>query len=329
MSKSVKMAKRPPWVSAERPIHQDLAALLWIWLRHPDPDVRQTADALLSELEELAGPRHSISQVVEVLNAEQGTALDPFRLSPDSLQAAARMTRLAFSERYDQRTMRVVPDTTIGVAGGLLIDGQLSTDYFPRSILEGNRRTPWASWYLAPRELLEAVRPSFEVSQGTIGPDGSSFVILRVPVPDGPTLEAVRESLPALGGAGRLGNRTLKSLGLHVSLATDGQLSVEAASPEAMILVATALGEGTILQMRSHSVNPGFVIAASLPGLLPAEPRALPTLVGSFAQPDPPAAPCDIQVTPPEALVLAAWPHIILPPTWLTPSVLEKIVEAI
>ena len=329
MSKTAKTAKRPPWVSKKRPAYQDLAVMFWIWLRHPDPDVRRMADALISELEELARPRYSDSQIVEVLSAEQGTALDPFRLSPDSLKAAARMTRLAFSERYDQRTMRVVPDTTIGVAGGLLIDRQLSTDYFPRSILEGDRRTPWASWYLAPRELLEAVRPSLEISQGTIGPDGSSFVVLRVLVPAGPTLEAVRESLPALAGAGRLGDRTLKSLGLHVSLATDGHLSVEAASAEAMILVTAALGQGTLLEIRSDSVMPGFVIAASLPRSLPAEPRALATLVGSFAQPNPPAAPCDIQVTPSQELVLAAWPHITLPPTWLTPSAVEKIVEAI
>jgi hypothetical protein len=133
--------------------------------KHPDAELRKRLFDATTEWVEEAIPDYSLEQICEAISKEQGTVLEPFKLTPADLELAAMLMQMAFSKIYQQTRFRVVSRETIGSQGGLVVTNNLNSYYVERYARGRNRSEPSNAWTFAPaneptpREVAKLTRP--------------------------------------------------------------------------------------------------------------------------------------------------------------------------
>jgi hypothetical protein len=316
-----------PWATSSSPGVSALEPLFWTWLHHESPEQRSIADRAIETVESGSGIRHDLADIETLLRTQKGTGLDPFRMSDASYRAAARFARIALGSKHRQRAVRFVSEATIGVAGGLVVDRDLNVDYYPRSILEGKRRTPWDLWYFAPSQLRGGASSDVTVEIGECGAHRGGLTILKAWSDALTGWRKPKEVQEAVRKSASIGPNKLRHLGLSVQINSSGQLYISAASPETMIRVAAALGDGHILRLEGINDGTRWMVATALPRPLPSKVKTLPVLVSCRRGDTVPGIRADLAVEVDPEFASAASRHMAIPHPWITDEVVELILS--
>ena len=303
-----------------------LGLLFWAWRECPDPGVSALAQTEVARIIQAVRPLHDREKVIEALNRVRGTLLDPFELSESELETVVAFVQIALSEVGGQAAVRIVPSSTIGVAGGLVLDVNLKGRFYPRSILEGVSATPWDLWYFAPAEMASAPSPvEWRHVIGRWGPAGSGYTLLEVKLRAPEDQAPMTESAAHLAELGTLGGQILKDMGVAVDIAGKVLLTVAAKTPEAMIKMVAALGRRPHLVFQVKDGSEALLVAR-MPYPLP----DVSTTVPVFVPPRPvgpdwlrSSHPCEL---PPD-LARAVVPSDSHPVNWSGQSIMEQVLE--
>ncbi len=303
-----------------------LGLLFWAWRECPDPGVSALAQTEVARIIQAVRPLHDREKVIEALNRVRGTLLDPFELSESELETVVAFVQIALSEVGGQAAVRIVPSSTIGVAGGLVLDVNLKGRFYPRSILEGVSATPWDLWYFAPAEMASAPSPvEWRHVIGRCGPAGSGYTLLEVKLRAPEDQVPMTESAAHLAELGTLGGQILKDMGVAVDIAGKVLLTVAAKTPEAMIKMVAALGRSPDLVFQVKDGSEALLVAR-MPYPLP----DVSTTVPVFVPPRPvgpdwlrSSHPCEL---PPD-LARAVVPSDSHPVNWSGQSIMEQVLE--
>ena len=303
-----------------------LGLLFWAWRECPDPGVSALAQTEVARIIQAVRPLHDREKVIEALNRVRGTLLDPFELSESELETVVAFVQIALSEVGGQAAVRIVPSSTIGVAGGLVLDVNLKGRFYPRSILEGVSATPWDLWYFAPAEMASAPSPvEWRHVIGRCGPAGSGYTLLEVKLRAPEDQVPMTESAAHLAELGTLGGQILKDMGVAVDIAGKVLLTVAAKTPEAMIKMSAALGRRPHLVFQVKDGSEALLVAR-MPYPLP----DVSTTVPVFVPPRPvgpdwlrSSHPCEL---PPDLAraVVSSDSH---PVNWPDQSIMEQVLE--
>lgn len=142
----------------------------------PEPKERDLWQPLLDDFLAECGAPDQIAAIEEQMDSEEGTILEPFRLSKEDRACALYLLRVAFSARYARTRFRVVSRDNLSDRGGLVFTSNF------RSYFETRGRTdPRAYRSMAWRMIPRSVRvPSSEGKlflTGDIVPDDAGFAI--------------------------------------------------------------------------------------------------------------------------------------------------------
>jgi len=303
----------------------DLGAIFALWMAHPEGSVRRQAAEMVANLVAESKPLHPPEAIEEVLRSEKGTLLDPFTLSEAEIEAATAFVSLGLSQAHRQDAVRVVSSSTIGRAGGLVVQADLTTAYISRSLLEGRLRTPWHHWHFAPAELRAERGSGLSTIAGQSGMVGRSFVLIDVRdfAPWYGTTDP--EAGVRLREASVLAGVSLVDLGVALDFEDGVRLVASASTPEAIIRCISALGRGRLLRIGDPAQGGPCLLAL----LETAPPRArvlVPTRTVLTRAPSWLRA--DLRVTPPRGLVFAAAAVSLAPWPWFESLSQEELVEA-
>ena len=303
-----------------------LGLLFWAWRECPDPGVSALAQTEVARIIQAVRPLHDREKVIEALNRVRGTLLDPFELSESELETVVAFVQIALSEVGGQAAVRIVPSSTIGVAGGLVLDVNLKGRFYPRSILEGVSATPWDLWYFAPAEMASAPSPvEWRHVIGRCGPAGSGYTLLEVKLRAPEDQVPMTESAAHLAELGTLGGQILKDMGVAVDIAGKVLLTVAAKTPEAMIKMSAALGRRPHLVFQVKDGSEALLVAR-MPYPLP----DVSTTVPVFVPPRPVGPDWMLSSHPyelPPDLARAVVSSDSHPVNWSDQSIMEQVLE--
>jgi hypothetical protein len=140
--------------TTHRPLASDALPLVFeAAFCHPEPQIRYAVQEWTSRWVESLIPRVSAGDVRSALQAQSGTLLEPFSLTPPHLEISVLAIRAAFSEAAALRRFRVVSSGSLGLRGGLVLTDALQSYYVERVAWARRRKTPWSVSFVAPGAL--------------------------------------------------------------------------------------------------------------------------------------------------------------------------------
>ena len=247
----------------------------------PTPEERERWQPLLSDFLVECGAPDDISAIEERIDEEEGTVLEPFRLSPEDRACALYLARVVFSERYARTRFRLVSRDNLSDEGGLVFTSNFRAYYETRAGKDPKsyRSTAW-------RTVPAAVRvPDTDETlflAGEIVPDDAGFAIrlrrkdLRGD-PSTRTLPKIAEnySLFAL-------TSSLNSAALDLDAQEKGAyLWLRPTGPEAMIRWLGRIQGGTYLRFIRKDGG-GFRYAGFHLGLVPPSEKPITLPICGF-----------------------------------------------
>ena len=248
---------------------------------HPDLDARrQVREALDSWLARCGGaPDAQILR--DVISTEQGTVIEPFKLTADDIACAVFVGQAAFSIAGRQSRFRIVSRDTMGTEGGLVVTDKLNSFYLERYIHGKYRGKQKAGWTFIPTALPAAGEDCPSATAATITSEEDGFRIV-VPVPecqDNPATFA-REIQICSRINGFKGS--LSDLGVRIEC-RNGEIHVLSGSPESMIRIMAHMIEQATLVLCGKPTNRDIPMTLVRLNVPEAETIHVPALIGSTA----------------------------------------------
>ena len=246
---------------------------------HPNKELRERVFDASSKWVDEALPSYTTEQISKTITQEQGTLIEPFRLTPADADLATMLIKMAFSQVYQQTRFRIVSRDTIGSEGGLVITNNLKSYYVERFALGNNRTAPAKAWTFCP-----ANEPSLKVVAKLVRPkvvakckfsDNGLMIEIKIPA-----LSIVKWTSKSGGEehsnppqrrgnphSGLVRDMTLNStigpkqdlvddLGLRIDLAGD-QIVIAPKSPESVVRFTAHLMKKSVIQIDPGPSYPG------------------------------------------------------------------------
>lgn len=219
---------------------------------HRDPLLRTELREMLGSRLTTLGKLPEESRVRDVVEAQNGTDLEPFVLQERDIDCVVLLARAFFSEVVGGTRFRIVSRDSIGADGGLVITNNLASYFVERFAGKPRQRQPLRGLAFVPELIpgdmnvsLGPVRfPQWTLpSQIVVADDG---IGISVDLPNRFALSA--EGLRAWRQKGGLEGvpETLDSLGLRLECSA-GRLHCRTGSPESMIRFMAHCARGASL----------------------------------------------------------------------------------
>lgn len=251
---------------------------------HPKRSVMQSLRAKLDAWVTGLGDQLNEEKARQVLDATKGTAIEPFTLSPEDVECAVFLARMAFSKTFGQTRLRIVSRDTIGKEGGLILTNN-GAGYFVERYIHGNGTgLPKKSWVFFPA-LVPAHRPVATWAKGAcLISDSDGFrIVLTMPKsakePGAILSHYLRHS--RIEGAGS----SFPQLGLRLEH-VDKKLHILSGSPESMIRVMAFMANNSRVTLQGDENDPEIpcvMLGLAAPEDDPVDLPAISSSTASFA----------------------------------------------
>jgi hypothetical protein len=248
-------------------VRDDLSFLVVGACLHPDDSVREKLSEELEDWIAELRPKHTSEDVLDVLDSQSGTALEPFVLSDSDRRILSLFVRAAFSEEIG--CTRILASSADEIGGGsLLITQRLNCKYRETYVHGSTLNIHTKPWFFdarnAPKDRFEGLRKKFNrpaticcddlgVEIGLPWPaTGSSDRLVRFE--DKRILSRPDESSFRMHSRFGSDQSLLTGNGLNVNL-DEERLVVRTATPESTIrlLARISRGESLILDEEGSS----------------------------------------------------------------------------
>ena len=325
----------------------------------PNPRLRSSILRKLDSWVESQLPYFGEDEILDRLDRQRGTEMEPFVLNDQDRKIAAMATRLAFSRLGgDQTRFRIVSRETLGVTGGMVLTDNLGSFFLGRDSRGNHRRISDRTWYIAPAEMEqhEDLSPTIRGRSSsspaattthrrsqlrvTFGSDhqGLYLSISNLPcrqLTDRRTFRPVREfqELGRVLDLDRMDRgRSFNELGLRVTTSGD-RIRISTGSPESILRFTAMAAEERILELpTSCTGTPGGRLFIRLCDIED-KPQTL-QFVNTVTDASPISSFADtwmclepttsVPLTPTQYLAISRWlaPH----DSWITPKLLKELI---
>lgn len=226
--------------------------------------------ALLRDaLEQWLGQQTNVLDAEAIRNcitSEQGTPLEPFKLSKKDIDCAVLLAQMAFCDAVGETRLTIVSRETIGERGGLVLSNNLKSFYSERYIYGKNRREQKSGWRFIPNNLkgLGDFKALSRKARIHSGEDGFTISIPNPKIGKSDLPEAIR----SYQKCSRIDSNaaTFSELGLRVE-SSEGSIKIQTGSPESIIRVMPALMEERLLILETEETErfPSIIIRLAIP----------------------------------------------------------------
>ena len=212
---------------------------------------------LRDALEQWLGKQTNVMDAGAIRNcitSEQGTALEPFKLTEKDIDCSVLLAQIAFCDAVGETRLTLVSRETIGERGGLVLSNNLKSFYSERYIYGKNHLEQKSGWRFIPNNLkgLGDFGALSSKAQIHFGKDG---FIISCPIPKNGESD-LSEVLRLYQKHARIdGNAaSFSDLGLRVE-SSKGAITIQTGSPESIIRLMPALIEEKLLILKTEETE--------------------------------------------------------------------------